>query len=160
MPGKKFPRRNTIKKTLERIDAVVLEEGKKLKLNSLRQQRLDEALAKKKGIEKEANEARDLLEKKRLNDAAFRDILKEKNSELLDVEEDVKRIFRVQMQDKLKQQEIILATAKELENAQADEMADDLMIQIPKGEDFEFPKLPTEETKNIAKHRHERRHGT
>ena len=63
-------------------------------------------------------------------------------------------MFVAQAEDKVKQDQILMEVKQELKNQKAQEIADELAIQIPRGEFADFPDPPKQE----SRHRHVRRH--
>lgn len=152
-----------IKKIIWRINKIIMGEKGVLKLDSVRQEKFDLLMQQKDLAEKDVKDSLNVYSKGKLDMESFKIILKEKHSDLLEIEEGIKKLFREQIEAKLKQAEIILSTAKELENAKSDEMVEDLMIQIPDGEEmkFELSKPEKQEGEPPIRerhHRHERRH--
>ena len=160
----------SFKKILKRISEL-LEQQKPEKLNNTRKLEFDELILRKKNCAKEIEQANALYSKNKFPFDSLITLLKEKHSEVMEIEEDLKEIFRKQTQANSKQTEILLATTKELEKEKANEIVDDLydtlnpqtkavLIELPKKQKIEIGKHKVEikkqevEISNLRRLRH------
>ena len=160
----------SFKKILKRISEL-LEQQKPEKLNNTRKLEFDELILRKKNCAKEIEQANALYSKNKFPFDSLIILLKEKHSEVMEIEEDLKEIFRKQTQANSKQTEILLATTKELEKEKANEIVDDLydtlnpqtkavLIELPKKQKIEIGKHKVEikkqevEISNLRRLRH------
>ncbi len=164
----------SFKKIVKRIDNILEKQNPK-KLNNLRKLELNELILTKKNCIKEIGQANNLYSKNKFPFDSLILTLKEKHSEIMEIEEDLKELFRKQVQANTKQTEILLATTKELEKEKANEIVEDLydtlnpqkkavLIELPKKQKIEINhhkleiKNPEVESTNLRrqKHRHKR----
>ena len=160
----------SFKKIIKRIDSILEKQNPK-KLNNLRKHELDELILKKKNCIKEIEQANNLYSKNKFPFDSLILTLKEKHSEIMEIEEDLKELFRKQVQANAKQTDILLATTKELEKEKANEIVEDLydtlnpqkkavLIELPKKQKIEIKhhKLeienPQVESTNLRRKRH------
>ena len=164
----------SFKKIVKRIDNILEKQNPK-KLNNLRKLELNELILTKKNCIKEIGQANNLYSKNKFPFDSLILTLKEKHSEIMEIEEDLKELFRKQVQANTKQTEILLATTKELEKEKANEIVEDLydtlnpqkkavLIELSKKQKIEINhhkleiKNPEVESTNLRrqKHRHKR----
>ena len=160
----------SFKKIVKRIDNILEKQNPK-KLNNLRKLELNELILTKKNCIKEIGQANNLYSKNKFPFDSLILTLKEKHSEIMEIEEDLKELFRKQVQANTKQTEILLATTKELEKEKANEIVEDLydtlnpqkkavLIELPKKQKIEIKnhkleiKNPKAESTNLRRQRH------
>ena len=123
-------------------------------MNEFRQIKFDEIMKIMHQGTKDIRDAYSLYRKERMDPSSFEELLSERQSELMEIQRDLEKMFKAQAEDKVKQDQILSEIKQELKNQKAQEMADELAIQIPRGEFADFPDPPKQE----ALHRHTRRH--
>ena len=129
--------RDIVKQTQEMEE----KHARTLHLDENRRYILERLMQKNTLAKEDIHEGKILFEKDKLGFKILKELLIAKKSEALEIEEDVDTLYRSQTLDMAKQMEILLRTQKELEEKKAEEIAEDLFIQIPKGENMEFPGL-------------------
>ncbi|MCH7902781.1 hypothetical protein IIC68_03440 [archaeon] len=136
------------------IDALIQENLNRFNLNEFRQIKFDEIMKIIHQGTKDIRDAYSLYTKGRMDPSSFEELLSERQSELMEIQRDLEKMFVAQAEDKVKQDQILMEVKQELKNQKAQEIADELAIQIPRGEFADFPDPPKQE----ALHRHTRRH--
>ena len=136
------------------LDALIQENLSKYTLNKFRQRTFDELMKIRHQGMKDIRDAYSLYKKDRMEPTSFEEILRERQSELTEIQSDLEKMFKAQGEDKEKQDRILGEVKAELKDQKAQEMADELAIQIPRGEFADFPDPPKQE----AQHRHTKRH--
>ena len=136
------------------IDALIQENLNRFNLNEFRQIKFDEIMKIIHQGTKDIRDAYSLYKKERMDPSSFEELLSERQSELMEIQRDLEKMFVAQAEDKVKQDQILMEVKQELKNQKAQEIADELAIQIPRGEFADFP----DPQKQEALHRHTRRH--
>jgi len=144
-------------KTTQRINKV-LENQNKSSLNEKRGEEFLQLSEEKNRNEKEVKEGAGLFEENKLDAESFKQILKDKHSQAMELEEEIKELFRQQAKDDYEAKKIILSTAKELENGRAEEIIADLSEQLNKNPERKVEPIdfPQKEKVEITHHRRRR----
>lgn len=147
-------RQIVIEKLGGEIEVLIQENMKRFNLNEVRQIKFDEIMKIMDQGMKDIRDAYSLYTKDRMSPSSFEEILGERQSEIMEIQRDLEKMFKAQNEDKTKQDKILNEVKQELKNQKEEEMAEELAIQIPRGEFADFPDPPKQE----ALHRHTRRH--
>lgn len=147
-------RQIVIEKLVIEIEVLIQENLSRFNLNEFRQIKFDEIMKIMHQGTKDIRDAYSLYRKERMDPSSFEELLSERQSELMEIQRDLEKMFKAQEQDKTKQDQILSEIKQELKNQKAQEISDELAIQIPRGEFADFPDPPKQE----ALHRHTRRH--
>jgi len=137
-----------------------------LKLNNKRETKLESLLEKKNLIEDDILLAREMFHKNKFDSESFKKLLKEKQTEIMEIENEIVTIYKNQAEDKAKEMEIMLNTQIELKKHMAEEMAGDISLQVPDSGDSQLPIFNKNSAANYkkaskheptSKHEHDRK---
>jgi len=126
-------------KAKDKTDEFMKKQENMIVLNGARKRQLEPLLQKKSIAESDVKEARNLFQKNKFDAESFKKILKEKNTEIMELGGEVLQIYTLQAEDKAKEMEIMLSTQLELKLHEAEEMAGDIATQVPETGDSQLP---------------------
>ena len=135
-----------------RVEGLVEKRGSMLQGERL--EKLKALLKKIETAEKELAEARQLSMKRKISAEDFESIAKEKHFSVIDAEAEINSLYREEAKDVLREMERKLSMSEqESREAKAEEIAEDLVINIPHHQRRHAPPLPKKAVKKKAKKR-------
>tara|TARA_Y100000310_G_C20692845_1_gene823480 strand:- start:2824 stop:3549 length:726 start_codon:yes stop_codon:yes gene_type:complete len=132
----------------DKLNEFLEEQKKSLKLNNERTRQLESLLSKKNLAEDNIMQARKIFYREKFDAESFKKLLKEKQTEIMELESEIFNIYKKQAEDKAKEMEIMLNTQIELKKHLAEEMAGDISLQVPDSGDSELPVFEKDTEKN------------
>ncbi|MCR4336068.1 MAG: hypothetical protein NUV57_06070 [archaeon] len=123
----------------DKLNEFLEKQEKSMKLNNERTKKLESLLSKKNLAEDNILQARKIFFRDKFDAESFKKLLQEKQTEIMELESEIVNLYKKQAEDKTKEMEIMLNTQIELKKHMAEDMAEDIFLQIPESGDSELP---------------------